>query len=145
MMPGINSAYTSIPVSQLTPPCTVPTWYPYVCSLRLCPYSCFANMFVYTIFSRFHIYPVCFCSLKMVEKCQNKGIIQQETAESFIHPAKISWKTTEWPSEIQDSAMSKGAEILTITDLILTREESDRQQTKEIQSWRKAIRGRGIK
>jgi len=56
--------------------------------------------------------------------------MQEETAESFIHPAKIYWKTTECPSQIQDSATSKGAEILTIMDLILTGEELDNKLKK---------------
>ena len=37
-------------------PTLLPTWYPHICSLRLCLYFCFINKIVYTNFSRFHIY-----------------------------------------------------------------------------------------
>ena len=60
---SINSVCMSIPISQFIPP----SWYPCVCSLRLCVSFCFASKGCVYHFSRFHvhalIYNVCFSDL----------------------------------------------------------------------------------
>ena len=45
-----SSVNLSIPISQLIPAPSLPSFCPWVCPLYLCLCSCFANRFIYTIF-----------------------------------------------------------------------------------------------